>query len=90
MEGASAEIEPLLHERSGVPVKVEFATTATILERLKNIVPLPDELQVRTTFTVAVLNGAASADSAAKVVRVLTSTEAAAAHERSGASPLLK
>ena len=56
----------------------------------KNIVPLPDEIQVQTTFTVAVLNGAASADSAAKVVRVLTSTEAAAAYERSGASPLFK
>ena len=215
VEGAFTEIEPLLRERSGVPVKVEFATTAAILERLmngetadvailtkegirdlaakghvrsstdlvssvigiavaddaplpamkttadfvafmkatpsiaytargvsglhmaqlierlglaeivkpkalivdgfsgtplregkvaaavqqiselrftgaKNIVPLPDEIQVRTTFTVAVLNGAASADSAAKVVRALTSTEAAAAYERSGASPLFK
>ena len=56
----------------------------------KNIVPLPDEIQVQTIFTVAVLNGAASADSAAKVVRVLTSTEAAAVYERSGASPLFK
>ncbi len=56
----------------------------------KNIVPLPDELQVQTVFTVAVLNGAASPDSAAKVVRVLTSTEAAAAYERSGAAPLFK
>ncbi len=56
----------------------------------KNIVPLPDEIQVRTTFTVAVLNGAASADSVAKIVRVLTSTEAATAYERSGASPLFE
>ena len=32
----------------------------------KNIVPLPDEIQVQTIFTVAVLNGAASADSAAR------------------------
>ena len=56
----------------------------------KNIVPLPDEIQVQTIFTVAVLNGATSADSAAKVVRVLTSSEAAAAYERSGASPLFK
>ena len=55
-----------------------------------NIVPLPDEIQVQTIFTVAVLNGAASADAAAKIVRVLTSTEAAAAYERSGASPLFK
>ena len=56
----------------------------------KNIVPLPDEIQVQTIFTVAVLNAATSADSAAKVVRVLTSSEAAAAYERSGASPLFK
>ena len=56
----------------------------------KNIVPLPDEIQVRTIFTVAVLNGVTRGDSAAKVVRVLTSTEAAAVYERSGASPLFE
>jgi len=56
----------------------------------KNIVPLPDEIQVQTVFTVAVLNGATSADSATSIVRVLTSSEAAAAYERSGASPLFK
>ena len=56
----------------------------------KNIVPLPDQIQVRTTFTMAVLNGAARADSAAEVVRVLTSTDAAAAYERSGASPVFQ
>jgi molybdate transport system substrate-binding protein len=56
----------------------------------KNIVPLPDELQVETIFTVAVLNGAASAESAANVVRALTSTEAAAAYERAGSSPLFR
>jgi molybdate transport system substrate-binding protein len=56
----------------------------------KNIVPLPDDLQVRTIFTAAVLNGATSPDAAAKVVRSLTSTEASAAFERSGASPLFR
>jgi molybdate transport system substrate-binding protein len=55
-----------------------------------NIVPLPRELQVQTVFTVAVLNGAAHADGAAAIVRVLTSKEAAAAYERSGASPAFK
>jgi molybdate transport system substrate-binding protein len=55
-----------------------------------NIVPLPDEIQVQTIFTVAVLNGPASADAAAKLLRVLTSAEAAAAYERSGAAPLFK
>ena len=55
-----------------------------------NIVPLPDEIQVQTIFTVAVLNDATSADSAEKIVRALTSPESAAAYERSGASPLFK
>jgi molybdate transport system substrate-binding protein len=54
-----------------------------------NVVPLPDEIQVQTIFTVAVLNGK-QADATATIVRVLTSTEAAAAYERSGASPLFK
>jgi hypothetical protein len=54
----------------------------------KNIVPLPAELQVETIFTLAVLNGASGAGPAAQVVQALTSTEAAAAYERSGASPL--
>jgi hypothetical protein len=39
---------------------------------------------------MAVLNGTPRADAAAKVVRALTSPEAAAAYERSGASPLFK
>jgi len=56
----------------------------------KNIVPLPDEIQVRTVFTLAVLNGAASADSASKIAQVLTSSEAAAADERAGASPMFR
>jgi molybdate transport system substrate-binding protein len=55
----------------------------------RNVVPLPDEIQVQTIFTVAVLNGK-QADAAATIVRVLTSMEAAAAYERSGASPLFK
>jgi len=52
-----------------------------------NIVPLPREIQVQTVFTVAVLNGAAHAEAAAAIVRVLTSKEAAAAYERAGSSP---
>jgi molybdate transport system substrate-binding protein len=56
----------------------------------KNIVPLPDEIQVETIFTVAVLNGTSSADVAAKIVRALTSPEAAAAYQRAGASPLFE
>ena len=31
VEGAFAEIEPLLRGRSGVPVNVEFATTAALV-----------------------------------------------------------
>jgi molybdate transport system substrate-binding protein len=56
----------------------------------KNIVPLPDEIQVATTFTVAVLNGAANEDSAESVARVMMSAEAAAAYERAGSSPLFR
>jgi molybdate transport system substrate-binding protein len=54
----------------------------------KNIVPLPDEIQAETIFTVAVLNGTTSADAVAKIVRALTSAEAAEVYRRSGASPL--
>ena len=54
------------------------------------IVPLPDEIQVQTVFTLAVLNAATGADAAAKVVRALTSPDAAAAYERSGAAPLFR
>jgi molybdate transport system substrate-binding protein len=56
----------------------------------KNIVPLPDELQVRTIFTLAVLGDASRAESAARVARALTSPEAAEAYDRSGLSPLFK
>lgn len=56
----------------------------------KNIVPLPDELQVQTVFTLAVLANTRRADSAARVARALTSPEAAGAYERSGVSPLFQ
>jgi molybdate transport system substrate-binding protein len=55
-----------------------------------NIVPLPDAIQAQTIFAVAVLNGTTRADAAAKIVRVLTSMEAAAAYERSGVAPLFR
>ena len=54
------------------------------------IVPLPDDIQVRTIFTLAVLNGTTRAEAAAAVVRELTSAEAAAAYDRSGATPLFR
>lgn len=55
-----------------------------------NIVPLPDELQVRTIFAAAELAGTPRAAAAARVIAVLASAEAAAAYERSGASPLFE
>jgi molybdate transport system substrate-binding protein len=55
-----------------------------------NIVPLPEELQVRTIFTAAVLAGTPRAAPAAQVVQALSSAEAAAAYERSGAIPLFE
>jgi molybdate transport system substrate-binding protein len=36
VEGAFTEIEPLLRARAGVPVDIEFATTAALVERLAN------------------------------------------------------
>lgn len=56
----------------------------------QRIVPLPDEIQVRTVFTLAVLSATARPAAAAAVVEALTSAEAAAAYERSGASPLFE
>jgi molybdate transport system substrate-binding protein len=52
------------------------------------IVPLPEELQVATIFTLAVSSATPHPDAAASVVAVLTSRDAAAAYERSGATPL--
>jgi molybdate transport system substrate-binding protein len=54
------------------------------------IVPLPDEIQVRTIFSVGMLSATANAGAAEKVLRVLTSPEAAAAFERSGSTPLFE
>jgi molybdate transport system substrate-binding protein len=81
---------------SGVPLregKVAAAVQQISELRLagaKNIVPLPDAIQARTVFASAVLKRSAQPDAAAQVVRVLTSTEAAGAYERSGVSPLFK
>jgi molybdate transport system substrate-binding protein len=55
-----------------------------------NIVPLPDELQVRTVFTVAMLRSGAGHAAAEKVFAALTSPEAAAAYRRAGATPLFE
>jgi molybdate transport system substrate-binding protein len=55
-----------------------------------NIVPLPEPIQARTIFTVAVLSGTMRTEAAAKIVQALTSRDAAAAYERSGASPLFE
>jgi molybdate transport system substrate-binding protein len=55
-----------------------------------NIVPLPDELQVRTVFTVALLGAGARRAAAEKAFAALTSSEAAAAYRRSGVSPIFE
>jgi molybdate transport system substrate-binding protein len=56
----------------------------------RNIVPLPDEIQLRSIITVAVLDNRTPRDVAARIVDVLKSPEAAAAYERSGVLPLFK
>jgi polar amino acid transport system substrate-binding protein len=52
----------------------------------KTIVPLPDEIQLRSIITAAVLEGGFAGDTAARIVSALTSPEAFAAYERSALS----
>jgi molybdate transport system substrate-binding protein len=79
---------------SGIPLREgKVAAAVQQIGELKfagatNIVPLPAEIQVETVFTLAVLRATADADAVARVVGVLTSREAAAAYERSGAAPV--
>ena len=54
----------------------------------RNIVPLPDEIQLRSIITVAVLENRTPGAVAARIVDVLTSHEAAAAYERAGVAAL--
>lgn len=56
---------------------------------LKNVVPLPDEIQLRTFVTVAVLKTSLPGDAPEHIVSALKSAEAAAAYERSGVTPLV-
>jgi molybdate transport system substrate-binding protein len=56
----------------------------------RNIVPLPDEIQLRSVITAAVLKKGAPDDAAARMMNALKSPEAAAAYERSGLLPLFK
>lgn len=56
----------------------------------KNIVPLPDANQSRLIFSTAVLNGTKHVDATAKIVKVLTSAEAAKAYSNSGVMPVFK
>ena len=50
VQGAFAEIEPTLSARAGVPVQVEFATTAAIVERLTS--GEPADLAILTSDAV--------------------------------------
>lgn len=53
----------------------------------KNIIPFPDDIQLRTVFTAAVLNDTASPKESEAVLKVLTSPKAIEAYKRSGAEP---
>ena len=52
-----------------------------------NTVPLPDEIQLRTPMSIAVLKSSAHEKDAAAVVQLLTSPEAAAVYRRWGLPP---
>ncbi len=54
----------------------------------KNIVPLPDSVQVRATTSVVVFNSAQRPDVAEKIAQVLTSSDAAAIYQRFGLIPI--
>jgi molybdate transport system substrate-binding protein len=56
----------------------------------KNIVPLPDSVQVRATTCVVVFNSTRQAEAAEQIAQVLTSSDAAAIYERSGLIPIFK
>jgi molybdate transport system substrate-binding protein len=56
----------------------------------KNIVPLPEALQVETVFAVAIASATALTSQTTEVVRLLTSREAARAYESSGLSPAFR
>lgn len=97
--GLASAVQPkavLVDGFSGTPLREgKVAAAVQQISELKfvgakNIVPLPDELQVQTIFTLAVLANAQRAASAARVAGALTSPEAAAAYERSGVSPLFQ
>jgi molybdate transport system substrate-binding protein len=95
--GLSAVVKPkatVVDGFAGVPLRDgKVAAAVQQISELKfmgarNIVPLPAELQVETTFTLAVLNGSPRADAAAEVAATLLTRDAAAAYERSGSTPL--
>ncbi len=56
----------------------------------KNIVPFPDAIQSRLIFSAGVLSNTTHADAAAKILKVLTSSEVVAAYQRSGVTPVFK
>jgi molybdate transport system substrate-binding protein len=56
----------------------------------KNVVRFPDELQVPTTFTVAILKGASNVNAAETAVKIMSSPEAAPAWTRSLVEPITK
>jgi molybdate transport system substrate-binding protein len=56
----------------------------------KNIVPLPDALQVETVFSVAIASDTPRTAEAMEVVRLLTSPAAARAYESFGLSPAFR
>lgn len=56
----------------------------------KNIVPLPDSVQVRASTCVVVFNSSKRPDVAEQIAQVLTSADAAAIYSRTGLIPIFK
>jgi molybdate transport system substrate-binding protein len=60
------------------------------LEGARNVVPLPEALQMHTIVTVAVMNNAPHPQAAADMLRVLTSPTAVPVYQRWGVVPLYR
>jgi len=76
-------------------LKGEVAIAAQQLSELKaagakNFVRFPDEMQVPTTFSVAIMKSTTHKDAAEKAVQVMSSKDAASAWTRSLVAPLNK
>lgn len=95
--GLTKEMEPKVQTSGGLPGSLlkegKVAAAAQQISELrlaglKNIVPLPAELQKDLVLTAATVQGTARAGDVKKIVDLLASPDAAKAYENAGLKPL--